>query len=388
MFRHRCPALIRWRGPKDNGIIRGPTLVVHDRSRAYSSRATKTGDGSSVPLHHHHHNDTEVQKFSNMSQQWWDIKYNPLIAMNPIRIQFIQQCIQQYLVRHDDDNNNSHDGGEERNIDTSSSSSSALSRQGTSPLKVLDIGCGGGLLCESLVRLGGTAVVGLDPSTSLIQVAQHHAASTLNPLQLSNLQYFNTTVQDYYYYDSTRRNSIHQSSEKSRSATTLTPLNERFTRDDGHKHHDQQFDIICCLEVLEHVSNEQRRDMLQVACQHLLRPGGLLLVSTINRTLQSYLITIIGAEYIAQLLPPRTHNWHQYLSPLMIRDELQSLSTTTTTTTTCMKMVERSVRGMVLPVTSLPATILFHQWDWRLDPNDTNVNWIGCYQKEEENVGQ
>ena len=124
MFRNRCTALLRWRGPKRNRIIGGPTLVVHDRSRDYTADATKTGDGSSVPLHHHHHNDTEVQKFSNMSQQWWDIKYNPLIAMNPIRIQFIQQCIQQYLVRHDDDN--SHDGGEERNIDRSSSS---LSRQ-------------------------------------------------------------------------------------------------------------------------------------------------------------------------------------------------------------------------------------------------------------------
>jgi hypothetical protein len=225
-------------------------------------------------------------------------------------------------------------------------------------------------------------VVGVDPSTSLIQMAQYHAQNTLSAHQLANLQYYNTTVHDFY-------SNIHLSSTSSAAVTcdVAPPVDDQGTNDsDDHK-----FDIICCLEVLEHVSKAQRKDMLQVACQHLLRDQGLLFISTINPTLKSYIVTILGAEYIAQLLPIHTHNWHQYLSPLTIRDDLISLSSSSTGTGINsdvsqpqgpMRMVERSVSGMVVPLTSIPATLLFNQWDWQLDPNDTDVNWIGCYQKE------
>ena len=361
-------------------------------------------------------NPEEIQKFSKMSHQWWDTKYNPLISMNPIRMQFIQQCIQQYYCctpeTNDDENvtvpsNHHHPESPSRHRDVST-------------LNILDIGCGGGLLCESFVRLGiGNKVIGLDPSTSLIEMAQYHYTSTTttttttSPPSPTKLQYYNTTVQDFYHNISIRndKNSVVMSSASTISSATSTsdattePTSQNQEQQKINDN-DNKFDIICCLEVLEHVSNDQRHDMLQVACQHLLRDNGLLFISTINPTFQSYMVTIFGAEYIARILPVGTHHWNQYISHTTIRDDLSSLSSahmatvgnrdtkeqpdhsqTSPPTAAAvaieppMRMMERSVAGMVIPLTSLPAAILFHQWDWRLDPDDTNVNWIGCYQK-------
>jgi 2-polyprenyl-3-methyl-5-hydroxy-6-metoxy-1,4-benzoquinol methylase len=342
------------------------------------------------PPHSTMYHDDEIQKFSRMSHQWWDTKQNPLISMNPIRIRFIQDCVQQYYLgnnnQYKDDNNSSSDTShltpkiaQDYSVPLSSSSSS---NRDVSKLKILDIGCGGGLLCESLIRLNmGQIVVGLDPSTSLIQMAQYHAQTTLSTHQFTRLQYYNTTVQDYY------SNIIHKTTSTSKPSSTSTPDVPSTSNEIDTDGDDNKFDIICCLEVLEHVSNDQRQDMLQVACQHLLRTNGLLFISTINPTIKSFFVTILGAEYITKILPINTHNWHQFLSPTMIRDDLVSLSKSFTTGTRVetepvpWRMMERSVTGMVIPIPSIPATILFNQWDWRLDPNDTDVNWIGCYQK-------
>ena len=221
-------------------------------------------------------------------------------------------------------------------------------------------------------------------------MAQHHAQNTLSKHQLTKLQYCNTTVQDFYSNIRTNMSTAATSSV----ATSTLDVTSTFD-DDTTNSNDNKFDIICCLEVLEHVSNEQRKDMLHVACQHLLRPNGLLFISTINPTIKSYIVTILGAEYISRILPINTHNWRQYISPTTIRNDLISLSSSPTAGGSSssdekqqeqvllpLRMMERSVNGMVIPITSMPATMLFNQWDWQLDPNDTDVNWIGCYQKE------
>jgi 2-polyprenyl-6-hydroxyphenyl methylase/3-demethylubiquinone-9 3-methyltransferase len=351
-----------------------------------------------------------------MSDQWWDTKYNPLISMNPIRMRFIQQCIQQYYDKNGNHYNTRPDPNGSGTLLSSSLSSTATATTTTtslhhdtiaSPLNILDIGCGGGLLCESFVRLGmGQLVVGLDPSTSLIQMAQYHAQSTMSPSQQRTpaLQYYNTTVQDFYH------NICNHVVTPFSSTPDTTRVSVADKTDIVHNN-DRKFDIICCLEVLEHVSKDQRMDILQVACQHLLRDNGLLFISTINPTIKSYIVTILGAEYISRILPINTHNWHQYLSPITIRNDLASLSLIPPTVVmdgndddndddaedksheqqqqqqqqnhqVSIRMMERSVTGMVVPITSIPATLLFNQWNWQLDPNDTDVNWIGCYQKE------
>lgn len=240
----------------------------------------------------------EVSKFSEFSESWWDPQQNPLIGMNSIRVGYIVDEIKQSTA------------GEE---------SPALSG-----LKALDVGCGGGLLSESLARLGAD-VVAVDPSETLVEHAKRHA--DLDP---------RTRSIDY------------------RGGYTIEQLAEETS--------DPCFDVICILEVVEHVTDVES---ILRAAKALLKPNtGRLFVSTLNRTLKSGAVAIVGAEYIMGYLPPGTHDWNQFLSPeevaeLMSRVGLQQID----------------VQGMV--VTKPP----FHgRWEWKLDRQDTDVNWIGTYK--------
>jgi 2-polyprenyl-6-hydroxyphenyl methylase / 3-demethylubiquinone-9 3-methyltransferase len=317
--------------------------------------------------------EDEVQKFSKLSDQWWNPQRNPLIAMNPIRIQFIQQCIQQYYSCHHSSTST-----------TARTADKDTSHQQQQPsLIILDVGCGGGLLSESLLRFGTNhTVVGIDPSQSLIHMARYHAQQTLSQQQLQHLHYYNTTLQDYVISSSV--------SSSSSSGTTTTDHHRNDNAKDPTDDETRKFDIVCCLEVIEHVPN-YTMELLQPICQQLLRNNGLLFISTINPTFLSYAVTILGAEYITGLLPIGTHTWSQYVAPATVRQQLQSiiLSSSSSSMSTSISsglnnkvhMIERSVCGMVIPYQSLPATIVYNQWDWQLDGNNTDMNWIGCYQK-------
>jgi ubiquinone biosynthesis O-methyltransferase len=356
---------------------------------AYNNYRHSSSSSSSSSSSKHHR--TEIEKFSNMSRAWWDPQQNPLLSMNPVRIQFILQCIQQFLVHthttttpptpvsvpatNNPNNIHSHPPTVEvSNPDVVPpiplSSPKRLPLHG---LRILDIGCGGGLLSESLIRLGAATVVGMDPSISLIQMAQHHAQQTLSSCNslhaYHNLQYLsNITVEEYAQQYSTTTTTP-------TTTTATNPPNQPLSSSrPSPVHPPPPFDIICCCDVIEHV--EDPVSLLTAACSTaLLRPGGFLFVSTINRTCTSYVLTILGAEYIAGLVPRGTHAYARYLSPATLQQYL-SLSSLHGT-----EMIPRSISGMVVPYTSLPATLLWNQWSWRLDPNDTNVNWIGCYQK-------
>ena len=256
----------------------------------------------------------EVDKFSSLDNDWWDATKNPLIHLNSIRVQYIQDMVARHL------------GPSDHGSSEAPAGSQRIQKQGRGPLQgiqALDIGCGGGLACESLARLGAT-VTGVDPSESLIQAAKRH--SQLDP----------------------RTQSIHYIGGR--------------TAEDLALQQPSSFDVICLLEVIEHATDVQS---LVQATSDLLKPNGLLFVSTINRTVKSYFLTILGAEYVMRYIPVGTHDWTKYLSP----EEVNRLASAAS-------MTPLDATGMVLAKPPLLGT-----WDWKLAAHDLDVNWIGTYVK-------
>ncbi|MBI6629346.1 bifunctional 2-polyprenyl-6-hydroxyphenol methylase/3-demethylubiquinol 3-O-methyltransferase UbiG [Pontibaca salina] len=195
----------------------------------------------------------EIAKFEAMAADWWDPKgkFKPLHMMNPCRLDYITNQI----------------GGQ---FDCDLTANGPFRG-----LRILDIGCGGGLLSEPMARLGGD-VVGADAAELNISVAQIHA-------QQSGLSI------DYRH-------------------TTAEAL-----ADAG-----EQFDVVLNMEVIEHVADPLT---FLTACRRLLKPGGLHICSTINRNPKSFAMTIIGAEMIMRWLPRGTHEWSKFITP----DELFEL---------------------------------------------------------------
>ena len=195
----------------------------------------------------------EVAKFEAMAAEWWDLegKFKPLHMLNPCRLDYITQQISMEFDRD---------------------LSADLPFKG---LRILDIGCGGGLLCEPMARLGAT-VVGADAAAGNIPVAKLHA-------EQSGLEI------DYRHI----------------TAEALAKANE-------------QFDVVLNMEVVEHVASPPA---YLFACQQLLRPGGLHICSTLNRNPKSFLFAIIGAEWVMRWLPKGTHDWNKFITP----DELFGL---------------------------------------------------------------
>ena len=189
---------------------------------------------------------TEIEKFSKLAKDWWNPqgKFRPLHLFNPARIKFFKEK----LIYHFKINSNN-----ERPLDK---------------LKILDIGSGGGLLCEPLNRLGAD-VTGIDASNSNVQVAKLHAEE----MNL-NIKY------------------IHSSPEK---------INL-----------ENKFDVVLSMEVVEHVADV---NFFIQTCSKLVKKDGILFVATINKNLKSYALAILGAEYILRWLPIGTHDWNKFLSP-------------------------------------------------------------------------
>ena len=194
----------------------------------------------------------EVEKFSKMAAEWWNPKgkFGVLHLFNPVRLEWIKE---QACARFGLD------------------PSVAAPFQG---LRLLDIGCGGGLLCEPMAKLG-TTVVGVDPSEKNIKTALVHA-------QEGGLDI------DY----------------RVGTAEDLAAAAEKF-------------DIILNMEVVEHVAGQSE---FIKSCGSMLKPGGLMFVATLNRTLKSFGLAIIGAEYVLRWLPRGTHEWEKFVKP----DELES----------------------------------------------------------------
>lgn len=199
----------------------------------------------------------EIKKFEEMAERWWDLQgeFKPLHQINPPRLQYIM------------------DGAD-----------------GLFGKKILDVGCGGGILAESMAAEGAD-VTGLDMGKEPLQVARLHALESG-----IDVKYIQTTVEQHA------------------------------------EEHREAYDVVTCMEMLEHVP-----DPLSVvrACAELVKPGGQVFFSTLNRNIPSYLFAIVGAEYITGIVPKGTHDFNKFFKP----SELFKLIDQTT-------LIEKGITGI------------------------------------------
>jgi 2-polyprenyl-6-hydroxyphenyl methylase/3-demethylubiquinone-9 3-methyltransferase len=226
----------------------------------------------------------ELAHFEELGEDWWDLSgpMGALHALNPVRVSYIRDTISKHGM---------FEGA-----------------------RILDIGCGGGILCEPLARMGAE-MTGIDPAPGNIDIARAHAA----PQNLA-INY--------------------------RADTAETLVAEGAS-----------FDAVLAMEVIEHVPHQAA--FVATACT-LVRPGGLLIMSTLNRTLKSFALAIIGAEYVLRWLPKGTHKWERFVTP----EEL-------------VRMMRRSGMGVIDR-----AGIAYNPLagKWRLS-NDADVNYMMVAEK-------
>eukprot|EP00984_Skeletonema_dohrnii_P021032 scaffold10408_cov122-Skeletonema_dohrnii-CCMP3373.AAC.2 len=309
------------------------------------------GNNSST-LNNSNANPNEVNKFSSFASHWWDSRANPLVGMNPIRIKFLRDVVDSFQP-------------------SSSAAADATAAQTSTqqniqlPLhnkRILDIGCGGGLLTESLSRLGASLVVGVDASTHVVEVAKRHSFHENSRLvRPSSLQ---DDHRDIRYIGGI-------TVEELASSWLNEHEKEQTSSSSSQQQQHELFDIITALEIIEHVPNPSS---LLHAAKSLLKPNGILLVSTINRTVKSYGLAIVAAEYISGKVPIGTHTWDMFWSPAEV--EQMICSSTQTSNDGGGRMTQIALSGMVLQPP-------FINMEWRLDGNDTDVNWICAYQKQQ-----
>ena len=190
-------------------------------------------------------NKEEIEKFSKIAEEWWDPegKFKPLHKFNPIRISYLKENIIETFKLNN-------------------------KRTPLKNVKILDIGCGGGLLSEPMCRLGAS-VTGIDASEKNIDIAKLH--SKKNNLKID---YFCSSPEKFKVKD--------------------------------------KFDVILNMEIVEHVEDI---NIFLKSCTNLLKKNGIMFVATLNKTLKSYIFAIVGAEYILRWLPIGTHEWEKFVTP-------------------------------------------------------------------------
>ena len=197
-------------------------------------------------------NKEEIDNFESIADQWWDVNgaLKPLHKLNPTRISYIKRQICNHLDRD------------------------YQSFDALNGLNVLDVGCGGGLVCEPLSRLGA-AVTGIDAGDKAINVATKHAAD--NDLDIT----YKCTSSD---------------------------------------NHNGTYDVVLALEIIEHVDD---MDTFVQSVLQLLKPNGIVIFSTLNKTAKSFALGIVAAEYILRWLPRGTHNWKKFIKPSTLAKQLR-----------------------------------------------------------------
>ena len=232
--------------------------------------------------------DAEIAKFAAMAEAWWDPegKFRPLHRFNPVRLAFIRDRLCEHFDR---------DPKADRPL---------------KGLKLLDVGCGGGLLSEPLARLGAQ-VTGLDAAAQNIKVAALHAEEAGLAI-------------DY------RHGSVEALAEGA-----------------------ARYDAVLNMEVVEHVADVSS---FLAASAALVRPGGLMILATLNRTPKAFLLAIVGAEYLLRWLPRGTHDWHRFQRPSELAGSLRRAGLE----------IEELTGVAYNPLTD----------SWRLAPRDLDVNYM------------
>ena len=195
----------------------------------------------------------EVAQFEAMGREWWS-ETGPMKAlhrMNPVRVEWLRDRMAEHFAGADGGMRDTQKPGV------------------LEGLSILDIGCGGGILSEPLARLGGK-VTGIDPAEGNLEIARVHADET--------------------------------GAEVTYRAISAEALEAEGAR----------FDVVCAMEVVEHV---RRPAEFVATAAALVKPGGLLFLSTLNRTLKSFALAIVGAEYVLRWVPPGTHQWEKFITP-------------------------------------------------------------------------
>ncbi|KZT07263.1 ubiquinone biosynthesis O-methyltransferase [Laetiporus sulphureus 93-53] len=265
--------MLNWHWQQSTLSRAGRSVVRNRRASAFFGRSSHSLSSTQSTV-----NPNEIDLFSRLSSQWWDERgeFTMLHKMNPIRMRFIREKLIE-MKRED--------------VEDSAADESQIF-QG---LDVLDVGCGGGLLCESLTRLGANAL-GIDASASNIGIAALHASAD-PALHLSS-----SPVNPSF---STSESQIPH--RHGRLAYEHTSVEELLALR-GPK----QFDVVCSMEVLEHVDNP--RAFLR-SCAELVKPGGHLFLSTIARTPLAYFLTIFAAEDLFRKVTPGTHTYSKFILP-------------------------------------------------------------------------
>ena len=191
--------------------------------------------------------EAEVERFSALAADWWNPrgKMAPLHKFNPVRLGYIRDLVAEHYSRD------------------------VKQHACLKGLRMLDIGCGGGILSEPLARLGAS-MVGADPSRMNIEAARLHAVQSG-----LTIDYRETTAED------------------------LAEAGERF-------------DVVLAMEVVEHVADV---NLFVECCASMVKPGGIMIAATLNRTLKSFALAIVGAEYVLRWLPRGTHQWDKFVTP-------------------------------------------------------------------------
>ncbi|WP_019616295.1 bifunctional 2-polyprenyl-6-hydroxyphenol methylase/3-demethylubiquinol 3-O-methyltransferase UbiG [Psychromonas ossibalaenae] len=185
----------------------------------------------------HNVDPKEIEKFSAMAEQWWDLEgdFKPLHMLNPTRLEYIEQGVNGLFAK-----------------------------------SVVDVGCGGGILAESMAKQGAQ-VTGIDMAHASLQIARLHALETQTEL-------------DY----------------------------QKITAEEFAGQHPGQFDVVTCMEMLEHVPDPA--SIIKACCQ-MVKPGGFVYFSTINKTFKAYLMMILGAEHLLKWVPKGTHEYEKFIRP-------------------------------------------------------------------------